>query len=941
MFPYGPLRTYSAARGGEADAGGVVALARSTGGEHLAAISHASLVIWGTGRARRVLGQLTRDGAGLSSDGANTSVCWHPSGRVLAVTTGGSFVHLYTIEGEAAGVSDGAEGGGGGGGAEGRGGGVQIKLTQKIRAIVREGCSTGCVAGGSGGFWLGMQRGLVLSVHWEQQNPTPQKLQARGGLPAEDAGDTAALCCDVRRGLLGVLLASGRASVGFGAQSGKVEDVVLEQLPCTDATALAICAAEGVVAVGLATGEVAVYGADVASRRCSRLRSISNQFWGESEAEVGAVRALQWSDDGVALAMGWATRSVAVWSASGSRTMASLPAPGRGAGRTSTLRPTSLAWSSEGYALWLAPASTEQPQLAELSFVKCCSAVHGSQSEPGRMALQGADRLLLMSQSEFAAAPALFAATADFPCATQRRQLPPSAAAGGSSSSELPPVRAAAVSELPSTVPDFRHLQIPPTYISDNWPVRCVAVSLDGVHVAVAGRRGVALFNDRTRRWRVFGDVTQERSFDVCTLAWVKDCVVICNQVSTSGGDTFELTMFSHAYLDRSSIMLGPENLPARPVSMDTDAEGRVAVLCADSSCLLLQPLAEKPGVGSSRIVVPGVSDVRRLRLLPWLLLTGREGGRESEKNALAGQWACLTLHADGSLRLVYVKPGAETSHTLLASSVDDFWLTPSQAMPSEGGVNSPAVWISGKNCIRALTRAELQAIWRSPAHVPPLRLWVTLEPDVYPLGLAPFYGTLMAVAQAPRGEQRALFELCARQQPLLHVQLLQLLVSGDDPLALKIAQQCNPGWPHFERSLELLLHAVLDSDAKERAALLQRTLAMLRQFGCFYDVFVQTARKTDSDLWPMLFSAEVAGSAASVFQACCDQGKLRTASFTLSILQREGSDAEEYARRLLALAETQHDVELASEISRFIERAKAWSIEKGKVEASSSTGWW
>jgi hypothetical protein len=67
-------------------------------------------------------------------------------------------------------------------------------------------------------------------------------------------------------------------------------------------------------------------------------------------------------------------------------------------------------------------------------------------------------------------------------------------------------------------------------YIADNWPVLHVAASDDGADIAVAGRKGVALYNLRSRRWRVFGDVSQERAVRCVGLTWMRRAVVVANQ---------------------------------------------------------------------------------------------------------------------------------------------------------------------------------------------------------------------------------------------------------------------------------------------------------------------------------------------------------------------------------------------------------------------------
>ena len=59
------------------------------------------------------------------------------------------------------------------------------------------------------------------------------------------------------------------------------------------------------------------------------------------------------------------------------------------------------------------------------------------------------------------------------------------------------------------------HLKPPSSYVAANWPLQNAAMSPDGVDVAVAGRRGLALFSRRSSRWRLFGDVSHEKELAV------------------------------------------------------------------------------------------------------------------------------------------------------------------------------------------------------------------------------------------------------------------------------------------------------------------------------------------------------------------------------------------------------------------------------------------
>ena len=72
------------------------------------------------------------------------------------------------------------------------------------------------------------------------------------------------------------------------------------------------------------------------------------------------------------------------------------------------------------------------------------------------------------------------------------------------------------------------------SYISANWPVLNVAASKDGTHLAIAGSRGLIIYDLRLKKWRVFGDLMQEQRISCRGLLWLGKIVVICNYNDTS-----------------------------------------------------------------------------------------------------------------------------------------------------------------------------------------------------------------------------------------------------------------------------------------------------------------------------------------------------------------------------------------------------------------------
>ncbi len=67
------------------------------------------------------------------------------------------------------------------------------------------------------------------------------------------------------------------------------------------------------------------------------------------------------------------------------------------------------------------------------------------------------------------------------------------------------------------------------SYIGNNWPVMHVAANEDGTHLAIAGRQGLILYDFQSKRWRVFGDITQEREIQCVGLVWLGRIIVLCN----------------------------------------------------------------------------------------------------------------------------------------------------------------------------------------------------------------------------------------------------------------------------------------------------------------------------------------------------------------------------------------------------------------------------
>lgn len=71
-------------------------------------------------------------------------------------------------------------------------------------------------------------------------------------------------------------------------------------------------------------------------------------------------------------------------------------------------------------------------------------------------------------------------------------------------------------------------VQVPTSYLASNWPVRCCANDRTGSSVAVAGKYGFALYATATRKWKLFGNETQEKDFVVTGgLVWWQHFIIL------------------------------------------------------------------------------------------------------------------------------------------------------------------------------------------------------------------------------------------------------------------------------------------------------------------------------------------------------------------------------------------------------------------------------
>lgn len=77
-------------------------------------------------------------------------------------------------------------------------------------------------------------------------------------------------------------------------------------------------------------------------------------------------------------------------------------------------------------------------------------------------------------------------------------------------------------------------IQIPSSYLAGNWPLRFASLDARCENLAVAGRTGFALYSFITRRWKLFGNESQEKDFVVAggILWWKQQLIIGCYNIT-------------------------------------------------------------------------------------------------------------------------------------------------------------------------------------------------------------------------------------------------------------------------------------------------------------------------------------------------------------------------------------------------------------------------
>ncbi|KAL1549837.1 guanine nucleotide exchange factor subunit RIC1-like isoform X1 [Salvia divinorum] len=677
------------------------------------------------------------------------------------------------------------------------------------------------------------------------------------------------------------------------------ESVIVEKrFASREAVCASVALDQQILAVGTQKGAVELY--DLADS-ASLIRSVSLHDWGYSVEDTGPVSCIAWTPDNSAFAVGWKLRGLTVWSVSGCRLMSTIRQIGLNSVSSPVVKPnqdfkyepmmggTSLMhWDEHGYRLYAIEEGSSERIIA-FSFGKCCLNRGVSGITYVRQVIYGEDRLLIVQSED--------------------------------------------TDEL-----KILHLNLPVSYILQNWPILHVAASKDGMYLAVAGLHGLILYDIRLKRWRVFGDVTQEQQIQCRGLLWLGKIVLVCNYLESS--DTYELLFYPRYHLDQSSLLCR-KPLLTKPMVMDVYQDYLLVTYRPFDVHIYhvkitgeLSP-SSSPDLQLSTVrelsIMTAKSHPAAIHFIPDQLPHGNMS--RSDISSAHEPSKCLILRMNGGLSLLDLDDGRERE---LTHSVELFWVTCGQ-LGEKTNLIEDVSWLDYGH--------RGMQVWYPSLGADPFEQedFLQLDPElefdreVYPLGLLPNAGVVVSVSQRMSFSactEFPCFEPSPQAQTILHCLLRHLLQRDKWEEALRLAQ-LSAEKPHFSHCLEWLLFTVFDAEisrqysrknqgavANHAPSLLEKSCDLIRNFPEYYDVVVSVARKTDGRHWADLFSA--AGRSTELFEECVQQRWYRTAAcYILVIAKLEGPAVSQCcALNLLQATLNESLYELAGELVRFLLRS-------------------
>uniref|UniRef100_A0A8C1Y4I8 Protein RIC1 homolog n=1 Tax=Cyprinus carpio TaxID=7962 RepID=A0A8C1Y4I8_CYPCA len=715
----------------------------------------------------------------------------------------------------------------------------------------------------------------------------------------------------------------------------------------SDGTCVAVNNKYRLMAFGCASGSVLVYMIDssTGSMQLSHKLELTPKHYPDIWNKTGAVKMVRWSPDCSVVMVTWDCGGLSLWSVFGAHLICTLGEDfscHSDGTKKEPLKISSMSWGVEGYHLWVICSTDgaegdeklQQTGILQFQFIKSALTVNPCTSNQEQVLLHGEDRLYLTCGD-------------------------PTQAHSVSDKTSTP------LSQGLSTLLGHKHwqvVQIHSTYLETNWPIRFAAIDWSGQCVAVAGRRGFAHYSLYTRKWKLFGNVTQEQNMTVTGgLTWWDDFVVVACYNFIDRQEELRL------YVRTSNL----DNVFASVTKLQADTLllnvfRNVVILFRADCSICLYSIERRHDSPNPSVSVELLQEVSMSRYIPHpglvvsvtLTSVRTETGitlkapqqacsAESILLNLAGQLIMLQRDRSGPQVREKDTPANQTKllpfcpPVVLAQCVENVWTTCRSNRKKRHLME--ALWLS---CGEAGMKVWLPLFprdHRKPHSFLSRRIMLPFHINIYPLTVL-FEDALILGASnetvlfdGPGSSSlEALFPFCTVErtsQIYLHHILRQLLVRNLGEQALMLAQSCAT-LPYFPHVLELMVHVVLEEEATSREPIPDPLLPTVAKFVTEFPLFLQTivhcARKTEYALWNYLFAA--VGNPKDLFEECLMAQDLDTAASYLIILQVPAV-SRQHATLLFNTALEQGKWDLCRHMIRFLK-----AIGSGESETPPST---
>ncbi|KAI8987265.1 RIC1-domain-containing protein [Mycotypha africana] len=740
------------------------------------------------------------------------------------------------------------------------------------------------------------------------------------------------------------------------------------------ATTVSINYRFSLIAVGTSQGTVYIYSVDgfYSTPKLSHKLQLPTWSAQNTDNDKASIESLEWTSDGYALAVGYKTDGIALWSVYGS-----LLCTSKELDDTFTeakLKDTyikglqNLFWGPGNHQLFILakPDNTDEPhsKLFVIPVAKSALTSYLHSDNVRRGLLQMDDRILIYNNS------------GDYQ--ENDTTMDPAAVA-------------------------WTHIQYPALYITDHWPIRYASISSDGKHIAVAGRRGFTHYNTILGRWKLFGNQHQEESFIVRSgMVWYNNILIVaCENLSQKA---YEIRLYSSdSNLDNAHILY-TEQLPHMPFYMSLC--GNFLLLYTSDNTLHIYHII----MHSSNDLYYKQSRSVRLDLIRTIDLKGFVARAVKLRSISLFNPTCgdqlmsvadvfsanLILLYEGKLMLLFPRVLNEKDQSpdlnsqnqspynihVLHPNTDFYWI-------SRKAIDNlvTSIWIMAGNGLKIFTNLLLPANYdyiaannnmmnsepstpgplmsptlsRENDNSKPFSLgqlsgsqvdsnissevsseistnyrWRThdlenlaaetihIDLDFFPLSVILERGIIVGIEQSIFYRDSlgfALFKMSPKMHLFLHHILRYLLERDLKEDAFTFASAYEK-FVYFGHALEILLHNVLEDEAGKdlgEAAILPSVIRFLDQFPHALDVIVSCARKTEVALWDHLFS--VVGKPQDLFELCLRDARLRTATSYLIILQtmQPSSVGGKDTMLLIQKAIDEGNYDLCKELVRFL----------------------